>query len=113
MLSVVQRMFFGPLTNPKNKRLKDVSPRELIGLAPLIAMIFVIGWFPNLFTSRMTEGVETVLDRYVAHRNAFVAKKDDAFATLSPRRGGPVEQGYPEDPKKKADAAQALNGVTP
>jgi NADH-quinone oxidoreductase subunit M len=113
MLSVVQRMFFGPLSNPKNKRLKDVSPREIIALVPLIAMIFVIGWFPNLFTSRMTEGVETVLDRYVAQRNAFVEKKDDTFATLTPRRGGPVEQGYPEDPKKKADSAQALNGVTP
>jgi len=113
MLSVVQRMFFGPLTNPKNKRLKDVNAREIIALAPLIAMIFVIGWFPSLFTSRMTEGVETVLDRYVAHRNAFVEKRDDAFATLQPRRGGPVEQGYPEDPKKKTDAAQALNGVAP
>lgn len=112
MLSVTQRMFFGPLSNPKNKRLKDVSPREIIALAPLIAMIFVIGWFPNLFTSRMSEGVETVLDRYVAHRNAFVEKRDEQFATLSPRRGGPVEQGYPEDPKKK-DAAQALNGVAP
>jgi NADH-quinone oxidoreductase subunit M len=113
MLSVVQRMFFGPLSNPKNKRLKDINPREIIALAPLIAMIFVIGWFPNLFTSRMTQGVETVLDRYVAHRNAFVEKRDEAFATLQPRRGGPVEQGYPEDPKKKSDAAQALNGVAP
>ena len=77
-------------------------------------MVFVIGWFPNIFTSRMTEGVETVLDRYVAHRNAFVESRDATFATLAPRRGGPVERGYPEDPKKKADgAAQALNVEAP
>src|SRR3954469_16827295 len=118
MLSVVQKMFFGPLSNPKNKRLKDVTPREIIALAPLIAMIFVIGWFPSLFTSRMSEGVETVLDRYVAHRNAFIDSRDATLATLSPRRGGPVERGYPEDPKKKSEeqakpAAQALNGGTP
>lgn len=114
MLSVVQKMFFGPLSNPKNKRLKDISPREIIAIAPLIAMIFVIGWFPNIFTSRMTEGVETVLDRYVAHRNAYVSSRDATFATLAPRRGGPVERGYPEDPKKKADgAAQALNVEAP
>jgi NADH-quinone oxidoreductase subunit M len=114
MLSVVQKMFFGPLTNPKNKRLKDISPREIIAIAPLIAMIFVIGWFPGIFTSRMSEGVETVLDRYVAHRNAYVSSRDATFATLAPRRGGPVEQGYPEDPKKKADgAAQALNVEAP
>jgi NADH-quinone oxidoreductase subunit M len=112
MLSVVQKMFFGPLTNPKNKRLKDVSPREVIAIAPLIAMIFVIGWFPSLFTSRMTEGVETVVERYLAHRNNWVNSPDATFATLTPRRGGPVERGYPEDPKKKSDA-QALNVEAP
>jgi NADH-quinone oxidoreductase subunit M len=114
MLSVVQKMFFGPLNNPKNKRLKDISPREIIAIAPLIAMIFVIGWFPHVFTSRMSEGVETVLDRYFAHRQNWVSSSDATFATLAPRRGGPVERGYPEDPKKKADgAAQALNVEAP
>ncbi len=114
MLGVVQKMFFGPLTNPKNKRLKDVTPRELIAVVPLIAMIFVIGWFPTLFTSRMSEGVETVLDRYVSQRNEFVDSRDATLATLAPRRGGPVERGYPEDPKKKTEAAvEALNGGAP
>ena len=118
MLSVVQKMFFGPLTNPKNKRLKDVTPREIIAVAPMIALIFVIGWFPSLFTRRMSEGVETVIDHYVAHREHFVESRDATFATLAPRLGGPVERGYPEDPKKKAEeqakpAAQALNGGAP
>jgi NADH-quinone oxidoreductase subunit M len=114
MLSVVQRMFFGPLSNPKNKRLKDVNPREIIAIAPIIAMVFVIGWFPSLFTSRMTEGVETVLDRYRAHRQAFLEGREASFASMTPRRGGPLERGYPEDPKKKAEAAaQALNVEAP
>jgi NADH:ubiquinone oxidoreductase subunit 4 (subunit M) len=115
MLHVVQKMFFGPLTNPKNKRLKDINAREVMALAPLIAMIFIIGWFPSLFTSRMTEGVEAVLDRYRAHRSAWVETRDATFATISPRRGGPLERGYPEDPKKKPEAAlpQALNVEAP
>jgi NADH-quinone oxidoreductase subunit M len=115
MLHVVQKMFFGPLTNPKNKRLKDINAREVIALAPLIAMIFIIGWFPSLFTSRMSEGVEAVLDRYRSHRSAWVETRDAAFATISPRRGGPLERGYPEDPKKKPEAAlpQALNVEAP
>jgi NADH-quinone oxidoreductase subunit M len=112
MLSVVQKMFFGPLTNPKNKRLKDVSPREIIAIAPLIAMIFVIGWFPSIFTTRMTEGVSTVIERYIAHRNNWLESRDATFAKLAPRRGGPIERGYPEDPKKKSDA-QALNVEAP
>jgi NADH-quinone oxidoreductase subunit M len=114
MLSVVQKMFFGPLTNPKNKRLKDISPREMIALVPLIALIFVIGWFPTLFTSRMTEGVETVLDRYRLHRSAWIDSREARFATLAPRRGGPLERGYPEDPKTKAEvSAQALKLEAP
>jgi NADH-quinone oxidoreductase subunit M len=112
MLSVVQRMFFGPLSNPKNKRLKDVNTREIIAVVPLIALIFVIGWFPSIFTSRMTEGVSTVIERYISHRNNWLDARDATFAKLSPRRGGPVEQGYPEDPKKKTDA-QALNVEAP
>jgi NADH-quinone oxidoreductase subunit M len=110
MLAVVQKMFFGPLTNPKNKRLKDMSSREIIAVVPLIALIFVIGWFPSLFTSRMTEGVETVIERYFAHRNAW-QNGNGSFAILTPRRGGPVERGYPEDPKKKAEGAQAALNV--
>jgi NADH-quinone oxidoreductase subunit M len=112
MLSVVQKMFFGPLSNPKNRRLKDMTPREIIAIAPLIGMIFVIGWFPTIFTSRMTEGVSAVVDRYVAHRNSWLDSRESTFATMSPRRGGPLERGYPEDPKKKSDA-QALNVEAP
>jgi len=115
MLSVVQRMFFGPLTNPKNKRLKDINAREIIAIAPLIALVFVIGWFPSLFTSRMSDGVEATLDRYKSQRAAWLDARDNAFATITPRRGGPLERGYPEDPKKKKSdgAAQALNVEAP
>jgi NADH-quinone oxidoreductase subunit M len=116
MLHVVQKMFFGPLSNPKNKRLKDINAREVMALAPLIALIFIIGWFPSLFTHRMTEGVRAVLDRYESQRNAWNEARDATFATLSPRRGGPLEIGYPEDPKKKLDSATpqaALNVEAP
>jgi NADH-quinone oxidoreductase subunit M len=112
MLSVVQKMFFGPLSNPKNKRLKDISAREIIALAPLVALIFVIGWFPSIFTSRMSPAVETVIDHYQAHLVHYRETNEATFATLAPRRGGPVERGYPEDPKKKSDA-QALNVEAP
>jgi len=49
MLSVVQRVFFGPLSNPKNQRLKDVNVRETLALSPLIALVFVIGCSPTYF----------------------------------------------------------------
>lgn len=64
MLSLVQKMFFGPLSNPKNKNLPDLSVRETLALAPLIALIFVIGLFPNLFIERTRESVGSVIESY-------------------------------------------------
>jgi NADH-quinone oxidoreductase subunit M len=118
MLSVVQRVFFGPLSNPKNKHLKDINPRETIAVAPLIALVFVIGFFPNLFLSRVGDGVSAVLERYTESRKEYMESGDAEFATLSPREGGPLEHGYPEAPGKKADTAaptqaQAFNGGAP
>jgi len=114
MLGVVQKMFFGPLSNQKNKRLPDLNPRETIAVAPLIALIFVIGLFPNLFLSRMTDSVTAVLERYQDGHKAFMDAGDARSASIMPRKGGALEQGYPEAPGKKTDGAapvqaQALN----
>jgi NADH-quinone oxidoreductase subunit M len=107
MLSVVQKMFFGPLTNPKNKELTDVNVREVVALAPLVALIFVIGLFPNLFLSRMTDGVQTVLDRYKDGRSAYVEMDPNATrAVLRPQQGGPLEQGYPKPPSERDTGAE-------
>ncbi|PIE65499.1 MAG: Fe-S-binding domain-containing protein [Deltaproteobacteria bacterium] len=57
MLSMVRRVFFGPLTHEENKELKDMTMRERITLAPMIAGIFVIGLFPTLLTSYTTASV--------------------------------------------------------
>jgi NADH-quinone oxidoreductase subunit M len=79
MLSVVQKVFFGPLTNPKNKHLKDITPRETLALAPLVVMVFVIGFFPNLFLDRMKDSV------MVSYR----ALRDVSAEVLSVQQMGP------------------------
>lgn len=108
MLSVVQRVFFGPLTNPKNKRLPDLNPRETIALAPLIALIFVIGLFPGLFLDRMHESVSTTIEHFTDGFRAAQDHGDSPRAALRPRRGGPLEVGYPTPPgESPADGAQA------
>src|SRR5439155_22626066 len=43
MLSVVQKMFFGPITKDENRHLEDVNSRELLALAPPAIMTFVLG----------------------------------------------------------------------
>jgi NADH-quinone oxidoreductase subunit M len=123
MLGAVQKMFFGPLTNPKNRGLNDLNVRETLALAPLVVLVFVIGLFPNIFLSRMTEGVQGALDRFMEGRGAYIAMGDGTEPEVMPRRGGPLEIGYPEPPKKEGPGAapppagaQALNqpaGATP
>lgn len=65
MLGMVQKVFFGPLSNPKNKNLQDITPREVLAVAPLVIMIFVIGLFPSLLLDRMRPAVETYQAQFV------------------------------------------------
>jgi len=100
MLSVVQRVFFGPLSNPKNKALPDLNVRESVALAPLIALIFVIGFFPNVFLDRTRAAVASVVQGYQDGRKAYMDMDPEAtVAKLRPRQGGALETGYPEPPK--------------
>jgi NADH-quinone oxidoreductase subunit M len=64
MLGMVQKMFFGPLNNPKNKGLKDISMRETVALAPLILCIFVLGLFPRLLLDTMTPSINAFHAQY-------------------------------------------------
>jgi NADH-quinone oxidoreductase subunit M len=49
LLWLYQRVFFGQVTNPKNEKLADLTPRELAYFAPLIIMAFWIGLYPKPF----------------------------------------------------------------
>jgi NADH-quinone oxidoreductase subunit M len=101
MLSVVQKTFFGPLSNPKNRALQDLNARESIALAPLVVLVFVIGLFPSLLLSRMTESTDAAIERMVEQRKAFKEMAPHAMASIRPRTGSPLEVGYPEPPGDK------------
>jgi NADH-quinone oxidoreductase subunit M len=108
MLSVVQKVFFGPLDNPKNQHLEDLTPRETIALAPLAALVFVLGLFPSLFLDRMQDSVEATLDSYVQGRIAYDQHADDTEHVLKDRRNGPLEKGYPESPNAEPEPAEEI-----
>src|SRR5690606_12418738 len=99
MLSVVQKVFFGPLNNEKNKKLAAINVRESIAVVPMIAMLIILGLFPKILLDPMEPSVEAVLDPFTQHRSEFACQTDDAPARLLPRRGGPVEAGYPRAPQ--------------
>ncbi len=49
LLWLYQRVFFGTVTNPKNEKLHDLTPREMATFVPLIIMAFWIGLYPKPF----------------------------------------------------------------
>ena len=47
LLWLYQRVFFGTITNPKNEKLIDLTPREILTFAPLVIAAFWIGLYPK------------------------------------------------------------------
>ena len=63
MLWMYQRVFFGEITNDKNKELADLNLREQWTLIPLIIIAFWIGLYPKPFFRIMQPTVDRVLER--------------------------------------------------
>ncbi|MDI1434145.1 complex I subunit 4 family protein [Polyangium sorediatum] len=117
MLYVVQKMFFGPLTNPKNKHLPDLTVRESLALAPLVLMIFVIGFFPAIFLDRMKESILLHHNQYKVVSGQAILFADDRDAKLLPEdtfspaflKGMPKKE-QPEAPAAGGEGSQAALG---
>jgi len=80
MLTLVRKVFFGPLDNPKNQTLQDMNLREILVLLPLIVLVFVIGLVPGIFLDKTRASVEAYLDTYrprvVQVRNPAAARAE-------------------------------------
>jgi len=63
MLWMFQRVNYGPVTNDRNRTLPDLSARERLVLVPVIAMIVVMGVFPNLFLRPIEPAVAKMLSQ--------------------------------------------------
>ena len=123
MLSVVQKMFFGPLSNPKNKYLPDLTVRESLALAPLVVMIFVIGFFPNVFLDRMKAAIELHHNQFKFVSGQAVLFSDDRDAKILPTdafnplflKGAPGAKADEEkaEPTAAAEPAAAPDRAAP
>jgi NADH-quinone oxidoreductase subunit M len=73
MLWMYRRVFFGPMTHPENQKLLDLNRRELLILAPVVALIILMGIYPQPFLSRMKPSVDVTLHRILGSQAAPVA----------------------------------------
>jgi len=58
LFHMFQKIFLGPVTHEENKKLKDVSVREILILAPILIVAFWIGLYPKPFFALMAPAVE-------------------------------------------------------
>jgi NADH-quinone oxidoreductase subunit M len=62
MLWMFQRVNYGPMTNAKNRGLRDLSVREWFVIAPICAMCIVMGVAPGIFLKPMEPAVRKTID---------------------------------------------------
>jgi NADH-quinone oxidoreductase subunit M len=75
MLRLYRDMFWGPVTAPRNEKLPDLTGLERAALAPLVALIIILGVVPHIVLRRTGPAVEAAL-RHVT-RQAHVEAPHD------------------------------------
>ncbi|BCS34661.1 NADH:ubiquinone oxidoreductase subunit M [Luteitalea sp. TBR-22] len=92
MLWMFQRVNYGPLTNPKNKDLHDLEPREWAALGPILVLAIVMGVFPNVFLAPMAPSVDRLVQRLHAQRPALAGAVPLTTPRPVPAASGPLAE---------------------
>jgi NADH-quinone oxidoreductase subunit M len=79
LLWLIQRVFFGPITNEENRNVREIAWNEVAALVPLVVLMVWIGVHPNTFLRKMSPSVQQLLT---------VVHKTDASKAVVARLGG-------------------------
>ena len=95
LLWLYQRVYFGPVTNPKNEKLQDLTPREILTFAPLIAAALFIGIYPKPMFQILQQPVAQLVQ------------------TVRPGEMKPVLAAQPAPAGERAPASKPVAPATP
>jgi len=88
LLWLYQRVFFGTVTNPKNEKLHDLTPREVLTFVPLVIAAFWIGLYPKPFFQILEQPVNhlvlQVRPGYQLNQGPMNAMSQPAAAPVTP-----------------------------
>jgi len=83
LLWMIQRVFFGKVTNDKNKKLVDLSWREIGLIAPLLFLMVFMGVYPRPFLDTAKDAVNAIQKR-VMHQAGGEVEQTAAVETKTP-----------------------------
>lgn len=76
LLWMVQRVFFGKITNPKNKSLLDLNGREIGLMIPLLILMVVMGVYPKPILDSSKDAIVAIQKRVIGEtRGGTIAKE--------------------------------------
>jgi NADH-quinone oxidoreductase subunit M len=89
LLWLVQKVFFGPITNEENRKVPDIAWNEVAALVPLIVFMVWIGVHPTTFLRKMQPSVQHL----IATMNGETAEKLMLAEKLQPKSPLPASRG--------------------
>lgn len=75
MLWMIRRVLFGPMSKEENLALRDLTPREVLTLIPIVVMIFWMGIFPKFFFKKMDLSVQSFLKDLQVRQGVLAEQK--------------------------------------
>jgi NADH-quinone oxidoreductase subunit M len=79
LLWAYRRVFHGEITNDANSSVQDMHVREVIMLAPMLALILLLGVYPKPFLDRIEPSAQKVVDQ-LDHSSALPQAAGDTGA---------------------------------
>ena len=101
LLHMVYRTFFGELTHEANAQMDDLNGRELLLMAPLVVLMFVMGFFPNPFLRQTAPTTEFLLNTIEEKRAAALQQVEAPAPTVE----APAPTAESPDPTAEVPAA--------
>ncbi len=117
LLWLYQRVFFGTVTNAKNEKLHDLTPREILTFVPLIIMALWIGLYPKPFFQILEQPVNRIVQVVQSNSNPNAPMSAQIAPALAPVQPAAVvgtsitasKMMKPNSAKPKVAALKASN----
>lgn len=113
LLWLVQKVFFGPITNEENRNIPDIAWNELAAMVPLVVFMVWIGVHPNTFLKKMEPSVRHLIATMNTQRGeVMVAEKSDETKRDEAEPAADHSRPLNSEPNRPLSAASIIDPGT-